>query len=133
MTDIVNGLLLSRGRVLMALRSPSRRSYPGTWSFPGGHVERGETLEDALVRELSEEIGVTALSWSLIRSFDDLTTHPSHPVRFHAFVVDEWRGDPANLGTEHAQLCWVSLADAAVMEGLTFPVYRELFAALSTL
>jgi len=60
MTDIVNGLLVRDGLVLMARRSRHRRSYSDTWSFPGGHVEPGETFDEALVRELHEELGIEA-------------------------------------------------------------------------
>src|SRR5436309_1462601 len=63
MTDIVNGLLLRNGTVLLARRSAGRQAYPNRWSFPGGHVEAGESLDDALIRELREEIGVTPLSF----------------------------------------------------------------------
>src|SRR5437667_5927330 len=55
MTDIVNGLLLRNGAVLLARRSAGRQAYPNRWSFPGGHVEAGESLDDALIRELREE------------------------------------------------------------------------------
>ena len=60
MRNIVNGLLIKGQKVLVAHRSEDRRSYPDTWSFPGGHVEEGETFEKALVRELAEEVGVSA-------------------------------------------------------------------------
>ena len=50
MVDIVNGLLLRDNQVRSA-----NRLYPITWSFPGGNAEVGETLEQALTRELSEE------------------------------------------------------------------------------
>lgn len=83
MTDIVGGLLLRDQKVLMAYRSPSRTNHPGTWSFPGGHVENSETLEQALKRELSEEIGVLAKSWSFIQRFDDPKSNLDKPVTFH--------------------------------------------------
>ena len=64
MPDIVNAVLLKRRNVLLARRSPTRRAYADRWSFPGGHVETGENLEQALRRELREEIGVAPLSSS---------------------------------------------------------------------
>lgn len=131
MTDIVNGLLVRGRQILMARRSPSRRNYPDSWSFPGGHVEHGETLEQALKRELLEEIGVQAKSWSFIQRFDDRSVDPDRPVTFHCFAVDEWVGDPTNRGREHSEIRWVDLADAPGMRGLAFPSYRELFEALA--
>ncbi|OIQ23392.1 MAG: NUDIX hydrolase [Alphaproteobacteria bacterium MedPE-SWcel] len=132
MTDIVNGLLVRDQKVLMAHRSPSRKNYPGTWCFPGGHVEDSETLEDALRRELSEEIGVFANSWSFIRQFNDPTSNPDKPVTFHFFVVDDWQGEPINIGDEHTQIRWVKLVDAAQMEDLTFSAYVDLFTMLAS-
>jgi 8-oxo-dGTP diphosphatase len=49
MRTIVNALFVRDGMVLLARRSPHRSTYPGLWSFPGGHVEQGETLAEALV------------------------------------------------------------------------------------
>lgn len=47
MSNIVNALLVREGTVLLARRSPRRAAYPGLWSFPGGHVEANETLDEA--------------------------------------------------------------------------------------
>ncbi|MEJ2028602.1 MAG: NUDIX domain-containing protein [Maritimibacter sp.] len=130
MTDIVNGLLLRGREVLMAHRSPLRKNYPGSWSFPGGHVEHGETLEQALKRELSEEIGVLAQTYSFIRRFDDPAASADKPVTFHFFVVENWQGEPTNIGDEHTQIRWVTLDDAIQMQGLTFSAYIDLFETL---
>jgi 8-oxo-dGTP diphosphatase len=54
MCTIVNGLLVRWPTVLLAKRSRRRSAYPGLWSFPRGHVEKGETLSEALGRELRE-------------------------------------------------------------------------------
>ena len=132
MTDIVNGLLLRGQEVLMAHRSPTRQNYPDTWSFPGGHVEDGETLDQALKRELSEEIGILAKSWSFIRRFDDPMSNPENPVTFHFFVVEQWQGEPKNIDDEHTQICWVELDKAALMQDLTFSSYVDLFRVLTT-
>src|SRR5436190_8776587 len=58
MRNIVNALFVRDGAVLLVRRSPHRSTYPGFWSFPGGHVEPGESLAEALVREVREEVGV---------------------------------------------------------------------------
>ena len=133
MTDIVNGLLVRDRHILMARRSPSRRTYPDTWSFPGGHVEDGETLERALKRELLEEIGVRARSWSFIQRFDDRSAGADRPVTFHCYAVDEWVGDPTNVGSEHTEIRWVGLCDAPGMPDLALPGYQALFEAIAAI
>lgn len=131
MTDIVNGLLVRDQRVLMAHRSPLRKNYPGSWSFPGGHVEAGETFDQALARELSEEIGVIAKAWSFLRCFDDVSSDLAKTVTFHFFKVEEWEGSPTNIGDEHTEIRWIELADAIKMEDLTFVSYVELFESMT--
>lgn len=127
MSEIVNGLLLRRGEILLAHRSEARSNYPDTWSFPGGHVEAGETLEEALVRELAEEIGVQSVSWRQLDNF----SYDSGEATFHFFVVDAWRGEPVNIGNEHREIRWVDLGAAPQMPKLTFPIYVRIFSKLA--
>lgn len=127
MRDIVNGLLIRGQDILLAHRSEDRCSYPGTWSFPGGHVEHGETFEEALVRELAEEIGVSATSWRGLNSFK----YVDGEATFHFYAVDKWQGQPINLGHEHREIRWVNLITASEMPRLTFPIYVSIFSELA--
>jgi len=62
---VVGGLLVRDGRVFVMRRAPDRRLFPGGWDIVGGHVEPGETLWQALAREIEEEAG-----WALARVGD---------------------------------------------------------------
>ena len=130
MTEIVNGVLLRDRQVLMARRAATRQSYPDTWSFPGGHVEKGETLLAALQREMLEEIGVTTTAASYDSQFDDIAGGPLHAVKFHFFIIRDWDRDPRNLGDEHSALRWVDLRDAARLPDLALACYPDLFTRL---
>jgi 8-oxo-dGTP diphosphatase len=130
MIEIANAVFLKDGRVLLAKRSAHRKNYANTWSFPGGHVETGETLEQALVRETREEIGVTPTGFAKLAEIDD----PVAPaeVRYHLFIVQAWDGGmPTLLGEEHTELRWVGLADAGDLPGLALAAYRQIFRDLA--
>jgi 8-oxo-dGTP diphosphatase len=89
------------GRFLLA-RRPDGKPYAGYWEFPGGKVEAGESLFQALARELHEELGIEvkhAYPW-LVRHFD--YEHAS--VKLHFFRVVAWAGEPH--GKESQLLAW---------------------------
>ncbi|NRB19596.1 MAG: NUDIX domain-containing protein [Rhodobacteraceae bacterium] len=130
MIDVVNGLLLREDKVLMARRSAARRNHPNTWSFPGGHVEKGETIQQALPRELLEEIGVSAKSPSFLTRLHEAPGGANHRVTYHLFTVEIWEGDPINLGTEHSELLWVPVTAASALPDLALSAYKDVFASL---
>ncbi|MBN2167657.1 MAG: (deoxy)nucleoside triphosphate pyrophosphohydrolase [Actinobacteria bacterium] len=57
-TKVTAAVISRRGKVLIARRRDKDR-HPGKWEFPGGKVEKGESLEDCMAREIAEEMGVT--------------------------------------------------------------------------
>jgi 8-oxo-dGTP diphosphatase len=125
--QIVNGLLIRRRTVLLARRAPHRKAYPDLWSFPGGHVEPNETLDEALVRELREEIGITATRYTSlgpIAKVDD-------PATWFMYAIRGWDGgEPMMIGNEHTELRWFTLEAAATLHDLALEEYRRLFIAL---
>lgn len=58
MIDVSIGVCLKNGRFFMSQRSLHDLSYPGTWNFPGGKIERGESPRRTLIREFAEGLGL---------------------------------------------------------------------------
>lgn len=68
----------------------------GKWNGVGGKIEPGESIEDALVRESIEEVGMKPLSWDKVAELDfvqDATTDPWH-MYVHVYLSGEWEGVP---------------------------------------
>lgn len=127
MIDIVNAVMLRDASVLLARRSGARRNYPDLWSFPGGHVEAGESLEQALQRELQEEIGVVPVTFEPLPPIAD--PHAAGTT-YRMFAVTAWRGEPTIRDDEHSALQWFPLATAAALTELALEAYRPMFVRL---
>lgn len=99
---IAVAVLVRDGRALLGHRHPDRRWYPDCWDLIGGHIEAGETPEEAVRRECREEIGVE------IQEFRKLPMTVSDPnLDLSAFLVTQWHGEPTNAAPdEHDDLAW---------------------------
>lgn len=116
-------LIRSDGKALLA-RRPASKVYSGYWEFPGGKVERGEPIRDALRREIHEELGIEverAYPW-ITRVF----VYPHATVRLHFHRVYAWRGEPQAL--EHQAITWQrpESTELAPMLPANGPVLRAL-------
>lgn len=110
--------------VLLAKRSAGRKAYPGCWSFPGGHVEEGETLSDALARELQEEVGLTPRVYKRIDSISEPNSETDGRVIYHMFAVFAWDGgEPCAAGDEHSEIRWFTIEEACAVKRLALPEY----------
>lgn len=90
-TDVAVGVLLRPDGAFLLTSRPQGKVYAGYWEFPGGKFEPGETVEQALRRELQEELGITigaAQPWKT-----ELVDYPHALVRLHFCKVPAWQGE----------------------------------------
>lgn len=124
--DVAVGVLIERdatgreGRFLLTSR-PADKVYAGYWEFPGGKLEADESVEQALRRELFEELGITigaVHEWKV-----ELMDYPHARVRLHFCKVFEWSGEFEM--RERQQMAWQDLPVqvAPVLPG-TVPVLQ---------
>ncbi len=89
--DVAVGVLIdAEGRFLLTSR-PAGKVYAGHWEFPGGKLEAGESVEQALRRELVEELGIEIGAVEPWKT--ELIDYPHARVRLHFCKVFAWRGE----------------------------------------
>ena len=103
--EVAVGVLIRADGAFLLTSRPSGKVYEGYWEFPGGKVEPGETVEQALRRELSEEIGIdigAVQPWRIER-----IDYPHALVRLNFCKVFDWTGE---LHMHEGQSCaWQTL------------------------
>ena len=89
--DVAVGVLIKPNGDFLLTSRPFGKVYEGYWEFPGGKLEPGETVEEALRRELIEEIGITigtVQAWKV-----ELVDYPHALVRLNFCKVFDWQGE----------------------------------------
>jgi 8-oxo-dGTP diphosphatase len=89
--DVAVGVLIRPDGDFLLTSRPEGKVYAGYWEFPGGKLEAGETVLQALQRELQEELGITTLQAALWRT--ELVDYPHALVRLNFCKVSKWRGE----------------------------------------
>ena len=108
---VVTGLLRKNGKIVLGLR-PQGESLAGAWEFPGGKIDQGETPEQALKRELKEEIDIDAE----IGQLRIVHTHSygERGVLLMFFDVNFWKGEPKTV--YHEELRWADPSELATLQ-----------------
>ena len=116
MAVVADALLDASGRVLLASRPPGK-AFAGTFEFPGGKVEVGEAPEEALARELEEELALRVspeafapLTFASHKyAAEEAEGRPAFHLLMPLFTCTQWEGEPR--GVEGQELRWVTPAD----------------------
>jgi mutator protein MutT len=118
----VGAVIVDGGRVLLI-----RRGQPplhGRWSLPGGVVEIGETLHEAIVREVREETGLEVEVGPVLEVLDRIERDPDNRVEYHYVIIDYRclvRGGRLTCGSDADDVRWVAASDVAAF-GVTAAV-----------
>ena len=111
------GLLFKDNQILLGKRTMNRKFYPNVWDLIGGHCKKNENVEQALSRELQEEIDVIPTKYVHITILHEPEPEIHGKYDYHIFLVTEWLGFPKNKqSNEHSELRWFEINDAEKLD-----------------
>ncbi len=102
--DVVAGIIVKNGKVLIAKKSSKVKELSGKWEFPGGKIEKEEPPPLALVREIREEMGIDIEVGPFIA--ESFYSYPHITVRILAYLC-AWKGGNITL-KDHSEVVFVS-------------------------
>jgi len=91
MLNVVGSVLVRNNKILLPKRSSSLKIYPNLYEFPGGKVEQGETLKEALKRELSEELCIDVDVCDIIEFDNNVLT--TDKLILTIFIIKKWNNE----------------------------------------
>ena len=116
---VLTGIIRYNDEYLIVKRSKNDDFLPGIWEFPGGNIEDGELILDALKREIYEEIGLTIdTNKSLLEHFYDTInekTERYHYIELDFLIEVDTKELDIKLSEEHDEFCWVK-KDCSVID-----------------
>jgi 8-oxo-dGTP diphosphatase len=113
MINVVCAVISDREGRLLACRRSSEQSQAGKWEFPGGKIEAGESAEDALVREIREELGCAIHVSSSLPVVE--YRYPEFSIRLIPYFCQLVGGHGPQI-LEHSEMRWVTLTDCAALD-----------------
>lgn len=123
--QVVAAILVSDGKILCCQRT-AHQALPLKWEFPGGKIEPGETPQQALRRELEEELGIDAEIGRKVAAVDHTYVN-GNSVQLQFFKVERFQRELQNLIFE--EICWVDPKDLPKLDFLDADreIVRRLF------
>lgn len=115
-THLVSGVAVVQDGKVLVLRRAADDFMGGLFELPGGGVEDGETLQQAVVREIAEEAGLNVTAILGMFPGFDYTTPTKPSVRQFNFLVSVQDPKQVKLSDEHDQSLWINVSDVDTLE-----------------
>lgn len=125
---IAVGIIRNADNAIFITRRAADAHMANKWEFPGGKIEAGETPEQALIRELQEEVGIIAEQPSLFETLE--YTFPDRHISLWFYLVEKWQGDPWGKEGQPGEWIAASALDAAAFPPANEPIVTRLKTAL---
>ena len=105
---VVAGLILQNDKLLICQR-PNFKDHPLKWEFPGGKIKNDETNEEALIREINEELSINILNYEELMSYNFNYKDLNKKVFIYFYLVNNFSGKVLN--NFHKELKWIEIKD----------------------
>ena len=105
---VVAGLILQNNKLLICQR-PNFKDHPLKWEFPGGKIKNDETNEEALIREINEELSINILNYEELISYNFNYKDLNKKVFIYFYLVNNFSGKVLN--NFHKELKWIEIKD----------------------
>ena len=107
-TKVVAGLILQNDKLLICQR-PNFKDHPLKWEFPGGKIKNDETNEEALIREINEELSINIINCEELISYNFNYKDLNKRVFIYFYLVNNFSGKVLN--NFHKELKWIEIKD----------------------
>ena len=105
---VVAGLILQNDKLLICQR-PNFKDHPLKWEFPGGKIKNDETNEEALIREINEELSINIINYEELISYNFNYQDLNKNVFIYFYLVNNFSGKVLN--NFHKELKWIEIKD----------------------
>ena len=105
---VVAGLILQNDKLLICQR-PNFKDHPLKWEFPGGKIKNDETNEEALIREINEELSIKVINCDELISYNFNYKDLNKKVFIYFYLVNNFSGKVLN--NFHKELKWIEIKD----------------------
>ncbi|MHA1771839.1 MAG: NUDIX domain-containing protein [Candidatus Thorarchaeota archaeon] len=112
-TPTVDVAIIDRENIILVKRG--HEPYKGSWVLPGGFIEYGETAEEAAVREVLEETGVSVKLRDILGVYSAPERDPRKHVLTVVFVAERIKGEPVG-GDDAAEAKWFKIKETETMD-----------------